>query len=100
MVKTCCQLGDGEQQPGDHDKLASVSQPEWSCWKTGVELSCFGVKLLRVCELEGLPFYGASGMCGWVGDCLQVCLSFYELLVCVCWGLLLAGMNMCVCVSI
>ena len=62
VVKNCCQLAlDAEHQPGDKEKLASVSQPEWSCWKTGLELSCFGVKLLRVCELEGLPFYGAPG---------------------------------------
>ena len=45
----------------DRDKLTSVAQPEWSCWKTGIELSCFGVKLLRICELEGRPFYGAPG---------------------------------------
>ena len=61
-VKSCCQLSpDGPVQEGDKDKLASVAQPEWSCWKTGVELSCFGVKLLRICELEGRPFYGAPG---------------------------------------
>lgn len=63
-VKSCCQLSpDGPVQEGDRDKLASVAQPEWSCWKTGVELSCFGVKLLRICELEGRPFYGAPGTC-------------------------------------
>lgn len=61
-VKSSCQLSpDGPVQEGDRDKLASVAQPEWSCWKTGVELSCFGVKLLRICELEGRPFYGAPG---------------------------------------
>lgn len=59
-VKSCCQLSpDGPVQEGDRDKLTSVAQPEWSCWKTGIELSCFGVKLLRICELEGRPFYGA-----------------------------------------
>ncbi|XP_068698664.1 leucine-rich repeat serine/threonine-protein kinase 1-like [Montipora capricornis] len=59
-VKSCCQLSpEGPVQEGDIEKLASVAQPEWSCWKTGVELSCFGVKLLRICELEGRSFYGA-----------------------------------------
>ena len=61
-VKSCCQLSpNGPVQEGDREKLASVAQPEWSCWKTGVELSCFGVKLLRICELEGKAFYGAPG---------------------------------------
>jgi len=59
-VKSCCQLASGGLvQEGDIEKLASVAQAEWSCWKTGVELTCFGVKLLRICELEGRPFYGA-----------------------------------------
>ena len=61
-VKSCCQLSpDGPVQEGDRDKLAAVAQPEWSCWKTGIELSCFGVKLLRICELEEKPFFGAPG---------------------------------------
>ena len=62
-VKSCCQLASGGLvQEGDIEKLASVAQAEWSCWKTGVELTCFGVKLLRICELEGRPFYGAPGL--------------------------------------
>ena len=61
-VKSCCELSlDGPVQEGDRDKLAVVAQPEWSCWKTGIELSCFGVKLLRICELEEKPFFGAPG---------------------------------------
>ena len=37
---------------------AKIAQPEWSCWKTGLELSCYGVKLLRVSQLQSTPFYG------------------------------------------
>ncbi|KAK3754845.1 hypothetical protein QZH41_011322 [Actinostola sp. cb2023] len=60
VVRCCCQLVmEGEAVDADKEKLASVAQPDWSCWKTGVELSCFGVKMLRICDLEGYPFYGA-----------------------------------------
>ena len=41
----------------DHEK-SKIAKPEWSCWKTGLELSCYGVKLLRVCQLTNTPFYG------------------------------------------
>ena len=37
---------------------AKIAKPEWSCWKTGLELSCSGVKLLRICQLRNTPFYG------------------------------------------
>ncbi|XP_048577768.1 leucine-rich repeat serine/threonine-protein kinase 1 isoform X2 [Nematostella vectensis] len=60
VVRCCCQLVmEGEAEESDKEKLAFVAQPDWSCWKTGIELSCFGVKLLRICDLQGLPFYGA-----------------------------------------
>ena len=37
---------------------AKIAQAEWSCWKTGLELSCYGVKLLRICQLQNTTFYG------------------------------------------
>ena len=43
----------------DHQR-SKIAQPEWSCWKTGLELSCYGVKLLRVRQLQNVPFYGCS----------------------------------------
>ena len=44
------------------ESLGRAAPPEWACWKTGVELSCFGVKLLRVCQLSpGKLHYGHSG---------------------------------------
>lgn len=62
VVRCCCQLVmEGEAVEADKEKLLSSAQPDWSCWKTGVELSCFGVKMLRICDLEGYPFYGAPG---------------------------------------
>ena len=44
------------------ENLRRVAPPEWDCWRTGIELSCFGVKLLRVCELSpGELFFGHRG---------------------------------------
>lgn len=53
----------------EHREKSTIAQPEWSCWKTGLELSCYGVKLLRVCQLEdGVPFYGCPKGRRWGGN--------------------------------
>lgn len=53
---------ESEQARVDAETLMRAAPPEWACWKTGIELSCFGAKLLRVCQLEqGKPFYGYKG---------------------------------------
>ena len=54
----------------DHER-SKIAQPEWSCWKTGLELSCYGVKLLRVSQLQNVPFYGCSeGESNFSEDCV------------------------------
>lgn len=45
----------------DQETLMRAAPPEWACWKTGIELSCFGAKLLRVSQLaSNEPFYGGK----------------------------------------
>ena len=66
IVSSCCEIqgcGDMEsdQAWADRDTLMRAAPPEWACWKTGIELSCFGTKLLRVCQLDpDEPFYGGN----------------------------------------
>lgn len=66
-VKSCSSFVNSENETPERIKilkeaLGRAAPPEWACWKTGVELSCFGVKLFRVCELSpGKLFYGHSG---------------------------------------
>ncbi len=51
-----------EKQAEYKESLACTAPPEWGCWKNGVELSCFEVKLMRVCQLDqGELFYGHDG---------------------------------------
>ena len=62
MIQGCGDL-DSEQARVDAETLMRAAPPEWACWKTGIELSCFGTKLLRVCQLEcDEPFYGGKGL--------------------------------------
>lgn len=66
IVSSCCVIqgcGDlgSEQARIDSEALMRAAPPEWACWKTGIELSCFGTKLLRVCQLDpDEPFYGGK----------------------------------------
>ena len=59
VVGQCMEfIMDGNLVAVDERERIKIAQPEWSCWKTGIELSCCGVKLLRVCELQNTPFFG------------------------------------------
>ncbi|XP_065648790.1 leucine-rich repeat serine/threonine-protein kinase 1 isoform X3 [Hydra vulgaris] len=64
IVASCCDIHcsndmNTNQAQYENEILMKVAQPEWVCWKTGIELSCFGIKLLRVSQLEPeVPFYG------------------------------------------
>ena len=49
---------DGRVVVVDQHERSKIALHEWSCWKTGLELSCYGVKLLRVSQLRNVPFYG------------------------------------------
>ncbi|XP_028415469.1 leucine-rich repeat serine/threonine-protein kinase 1-like isoform X2 [Dendronephthya gigantea] len=51
-------IKDGETVDIEGREMTKIVRPEWSCWKTGLELSCFGVKLLRISQLQKTPFYG------------------------------------------
>ena len=67
IVSSCCEIQGSipgsDQAKQDSKILMRAALPEWACWKTGIELSCFGAKLLRVCQLDpGCHFYGADGM--------------------------------------
>ncbi|XP_047128384.1 leucine-rich repeat serine/threonine-protein kinase 1 isoform X1 [Hydra vulgaris] len=43
------------------DKIKIEDIINWSCWKTGIEVSCFGIRLLRICELPSkVAFYGSN----------------------------------------
>ncbi|XP_065648693.1 leucine-rich repeat serine/threonine-protein kinase 1 isoform X3 [Hydra vulgaris] len=43
------------------DKIKIEDMINWSCWKTGIEVSCFGIRLLRICELPSkVAFYGSN----------------------------------------
>lgn len=62
IVSSCCEINgrdeiSEEQARSDAETLIRAAPPEWACWKTGVELSCFGAKLLRVCQLEEKESY-------------------------------------------
>lgn len=65
-MSACCEIKgfsdlSNEQAKMDAETLMRAAPPEWACWKTGVELSCFGAKLLRVCQLEETePYYGGK----------------------------------------
>ena len=53
-----------EKQREYQESLCFTAPPEWACWQTGVELSCFDVKLMRVCQLdEAELFSGHDGTC-------------------------------------
>jgi hypothetical protein len=59
VVGECMEfIMDGVPVAVENRERARIAHPEWSCWKTGLELACYGVKLLRVCRLENTPFYG------------------------------------------
>lgn len=59
VVSECMEfVMDGNSVAVEDKERLKIAQPEWSCWKTGLELSCYGVKLLRICELQNMPFYG------------------------------------------
>ena len=66
IVSQCCDIQQGkrtsiEQMKADQETLMRAAPPEWACWKTGIELSCFGAKLLRVCQLgSNEPYYGGK----------------------------------------
>nr|XP_047128450.1 leucine-rich repeat serine/threonine-protein kinase 1 [Hydra vulgaris] len=65
IVASCCDIHcsndmNTKQPQFENEIFMKVAQPEWVCWKTGIELSCFGIKLLRVSQLEPeVPFYGS-----------------------------------------
>nr|XP_047128381.1 leucine-rich repeat serine/threonine-protein kinase 1-like isoform X2 [Hydra vulgaris] len=43
------------------DKIKIEDIINWTCWKTGIEISCFGIRLLRICELPSkVAFYGSN----------------------------------------
>ncbi|XP_065648667.1 leucine-rich repeat serine/threonine-protein kinase 1 isoform X3 [Hydra vulgaris] len=43
------------------DEIKVEKQFNWSCWKTGIEVSCFGNMLLRISELPSkVSFYGSN----------------------------------------
>ncbi|XP_066912686.1 leucine-rich repeat serine/threonine-protein kinase 1-like isoform X2 [Clytia hemisphaerica] len=66
IVSQCCDIQQGkrtsiEQMKADQETLMRAAPPEWACWKTGIELSCFGAKMLRVCQLgSNEPYYGGK----------------------------------------
>ncbi|XP_065057929.1 leucine-rich repeat serine/threonine-protein kinase 1-like isoform X2 [Rhopilema esculentum] len=66
-VTSCSELVSPDDVNEDQKKiykesLSGAAVPEWACWRTGVELSCFGVKLLRVCQLKPDElFFGHDG---------------------------------------
>ena len=66
-VTACSELINIENEAAEDKKkfkesLVRAAPPEWACWRSGVELSCFGVKLLRVCQLSANElFYGHDG---------------------------------------
>ncbi|XP_047128379.1 leucine-rich repeat serine/threonine-protein kinase 1 isoform X1 [Hydra vulgaris] len=45
----------------NRDKIKIKKFFNWSCWKTGIEVSCFGSMLLRISELPSkVSFYGSN----------------------------------------
>eukprot|EP00794_Sanderia_malayensis_P000449 gene449-1090_t len=66
IVSSCTDVRGLENEVAEKQKkvkasLKCTAPPEWCCWKTGVELSCFDVKIMRVCQLEqGELFYGQN----------------------------------------
>ena len=64
VVSQCCEIqgkSSNDQMKIDQETLMRAAPPEWACWKTGIELSSFGVKLLRVSQLaSNEPFYGGK----------------------------------------
>ena len=67
---------DEDQNKIYKESLSRAAVPEWACWRTGVELSCFGVKLLRVCQLKPDElFFGHDGLYHF-----YVCLNKYGML--------------------
>ncbi|XP_065648792.1 leucine-rich repeat serine/threonine-protein kinase 1 isoform X2 [Hydra vulgaris] len=66
IVLLCCDIQgsnvtDSRQAQDEKEILKKAAPPEWACWKTGIELSCFGIKLLRVGQLDPeVPFYGSN----------------------------------------
>ena len=66
-VASCSEFASVERIEADvvdtlKESLKKAAPPEWDCWRTGIELSCFGVKILRVCELKPMRlFFGHNG---------------------------------------
>ena len=80
VVRECMEfLMDGQVVVVEDRERTKIAQPEWSCWKTGLELSCYGVKLLRVSQLQDTPFYGCPD--GQFNLCLSYKLKFCPMVV-------------------